>query len=272
MKILIVTNKNTEGYIEDKWIAESFIEDGHEVKLVDKFYPENFDNEFDVFIKRNCWNDNEDDFIVGVDTDGFKKRLIQKKLPRINCDGKFDGKGKGYLVDLYNKGYDVIPTVNNIKELDKLPKSKFYLLKPHNGLDGFGIKKVKKEEIKNLFTKDYVIQPLMEFVSEVQFYFVGNLFEYALEYIPSKLPNWPTPHEYKYLKEQIELAQKFANLSPNYNGVQRIDFIKLENGELKLLEIEDSSPYLSLEDISKEKREKFLKDYKKMVYTYINNI
>ena len=66
------------------------------------------------------------------------------------------------------------------------------------------------------------------------------------------------------------LAQTFADVSPNYNGVQKIDFLKTKQG-LLLLEIEDSSPYLDLESVSYYKRTKFIRDYKRMVYAYYKN-
>lgn len=191
-------------------------------------------------------------------------------MPRINFDGKFDGSGKQYLVELYKKGYPVIPTVDNINDVSKLPECAAYLLKPHNGLDGFGIVSLPKEQLKQHFNHNYVIQPKLDFVSEVQFYFVGNKLEYALEFSPSKVPVYPIPTIYAYTKKEQLLAQTFADLSPNYNGVQRIDFLKTNQG-LLLLEIEDSSPYLDLESVSYYKRTTFIRDYKHLVYTYYQN-
>lgn len=271
MKILMITNPDIEEFIEDKWIANSFKKDGHEVFIVNKFYPESLENVCDVFLKRNCWGVDEKDFILGQNTSKFKQRLINKNLPRINCDGKFDGLGKFYLCNLYNLNEQVVPSVATLDEIDKLPKSKTYLLKPHNGWDGFGIKQVCKADAKKFWNNNYIIQPKIEFRSEVQFYYVGNKFEYALEFSPSKLPNYPEPTNYKFTKQELELANHFANLSPNYNGVQRIDFLKTKSGKLLLLEIEDSSPYLDLESVTYYKRRRLIKDYKNLVYNYTKN-
>ena len=268
MRIAIVTNPNIEEFIEDKWIAEAFKHDGHEVVFLDKYYPEKYDAEFDIFLKRNCWGVNEKEFELGKSGDAFKTRLINKNKLRINCDGKFDGSGKMYLCNLYKIKEQVVPSVATFNEIDILPKSKTYLLKPHNGWDGFGIKKVSKTEAQKFWNKNYIIQPEIEFESEVQFYFVGNKFEYALEFKPSKVPIYPEPKTYNFAKSELELAKHFANLSPNYNGVQRIDFLKTKNN-LLLLEIEDSSPYLDLESVSVKKRTQFIKDYKNLVYSYI---
>ena len=198
MKIAIVTNPNIEEFIEDEWIASAFKLDGHKVVFLEKDYPEKLDEKFDIFLKRNCWGTDEKDFTLGKIGDGFKTRLINKNVPRINCDGKFDGSGKMYLCDFYKSNEQVVPSVATIDEIDALPKTKTYLLKPHNGWDGFGIKKVTKNEAKKLWNKKYIIQPEIKFESEVQFYFVGNKFEYALEFIPSKVPVYPEPKIYKY--------------------------------------------------------------------------
>ena len=59
-----------------------------------------------------------------------------------------------------------------------------------------------------------------------------------------------------------------AGLNGEYYGIQRIDFIKLEDGTLLLTEIEDTAPYLDLLNLDKDVREKFIYDYKEMVYEY----
>lgn len=271
MKILIISNPDNEEYVDDKFLADAFIKDGHKVEIARKDYPEKLESEYDIFIKRNAYDLNVNNFKLGVDPYQFVTRLQNKNLPRINCDAQFDGKGKDYLAVLFQQGYEVIPTINKINDFDKLPQSDTYLLKPHNGFDGFGIEEVTKEEAIKKFTNSYIIQPKIKFQSEVQFYFVGNKFEYALEYRPSKYPNWPNPEYYNYSVEDLSLAQKFADLSLKYNGVQRIDFIKLDNRKLLLLEIEDSSPNLSLYLIDEKRKIKFAEDYKIMVYDYYKN-
>ena len=268
MKILIISNPKVEEFIDDQFIAKEFEKDGHTVKLVDKFYPEELDSQFDIFLKRNSWRDDEEDFCVHRNSDDFKKRIISKDLPRINYDGKFDGAGKDYLCDLYKNGYEVVPTVRTPIEVGLLPESEIYLLKPKSGWDGFGIKKCTKQNFANEWTNDYVIQPKLDFASEVQFYFVGNSFEYALEFAPNKYPDYPDPTTYPHTESELKLAKSFADLSPNYNGVQRIDFLKLKTGELKMLEIEDSSPDLNLKDVPIKLKNKFVKDYKNLVYKY----
>lgn len=270
MKILIITNTDNEEIFEDIWIANSFIEDGCQVEIVNMDYDENLDNVYNVFIRRNTWYADENKILKYYDeSKTLTSRLRDKKLCTINFNGRFDGEGKKYLVDLYEKGYMVVPSVNDISKLSMLPISEYYLLKPINSYDGIGQVKVKKDEVKNCFSKDYIIQPYMKIKSEVQFYFIGTKFEYALEFCPSKVPVYPDAIEYKYTQEELKIAEEFAKLNKDFVGVQRIDFMKTEEDKLLLLEIEDTAPYLDLDRIDIETREKFLMDYKNMVYRIV---
>ncbi len=268
MKILIITNPSISEVAEDKCIAEGFEKDGHIVKLVDKDYPEEYEEQFDIFIKRNCWSTDIADYSVDAEFDLFNKRIVNKNLPRINMDGKFDGSGKSYIAKLYKQGYSVIPTVATPQEIDALPPAEEYLLKPLNGYDAFGIERGDAEYVKQNWNRNYCIQTKIDFISEVQFYFVGNKFEYAFEFTPAKVPFTLTPTPFVYTDAELKLAQSFADLSPDYNGVQRVDFLRLADDTLLMLELEDNSPYLNFIDLTDEQRNAFVQDYKQMVYDY----
>lgn len=72
--------------------------------------------------------------------------------------------------------------------------------------------------------------------------------------------------------EEIKLAELFAKLNgESFNGVQRIDFLKMNN-KLLLSELEDDSPYMAIEALSDDKRQEFINDFKKMVYEYYNKL
>ena len=72
-------------------------------------------------------------------------------------------------------------------------------------------------------------------------------------------------------EDEIKLAETFATLnSPNFNGVQRIYFLKIGN-QLLLSELEDDSPYMAIEALSLSQREQFIDDFKQMVYQYYDN-
>lgn len=273
MKILVITNTSNEEIEEDIWIADTFAKDSNKVAIVNMDYPEELDNIYNVFIRRNTWYSDESKVSSYYkQSKELAKRLKNKNLCLINFNGQFDGKGKKYLCDLYDKNYPVVPTVDSISKVNKLTQSNYYILKPINSYDGVGQIKLEKEKIEQRFNEDYVIQPFLDFVSEVQFYFIGTKFEYALEFKPSKVPIYPDAEIYSYTQEELEIAKSFAELNKNLCGIQRIDFMKLADGTLLLLEIEDTAPYLDLDRVSKEQRDKFLKDYKNMVYdTYKSN-
>lgn len=268
MNILMISNLDSDEKLEDIWLARAFQEDGHNVAIVDKNYDERLEDIFDIFLRRNSWDSN-----ATVETmkrkSNFKRRIIEKNLPRINFDGKYDGSNKEYLVKLFKNNYSVIPSISNLEELDLLNNPDKYMLKLKESYDGIGQRVVSESELMQEFNDSYIIQPFMKFKSEVQFYYIKDKFEYALEFIPNKVPVHPDAIKYEYSSEDLEIANKFALLNGDYYGVQRIDFIKMEDNTLLLTEIEDVSPYLDLNRVDMETREKFIKDYKDMVYNYM---
>ena len=267
MNILMISNLDGDEKLEDIWFARAFQKDGHSVAIVDKNYDERLEEIFDLFIRRNCWS--SDATIEEVkEQNKFSKRIIHKNLPRINFDGKYDENGKKYLVDLFKKGYPVIPSIDNLDNMYLLEKADKYMLKLKNSYDGIGQMVVDKKQLKEKFNDSYIIQSFMHFKSEVQFYYIKDKFEYALEFVPSKIPVYPDPIQYNFSEKELEMADTFAKLNENYYGIQRIDFIKLEDGTLLLTEIEDIDPYLDLDCVDETIKNKFIEDYKKMVYEY----
>lgn len=272
IKILIVTDIDNPGLKEDCFIAKSFIKDGHHVTITRQDYDENLDNFFDVIILRNIWHLDKKEFSQYKENMiNLRKRLKDKKIPTINLFSSFDDSGKLYLKELYKKDYPVIPTATDIFFFSNYDKNDLFLIKPVNGYDGFGIKEQMKSEI--IENEEYIIQPKIDFIKEVEFYFINKEFQYVLEFVPSKKPIYPIPNLYDYTEEELKIAQSFANLcSDDFVGVQRIDFLKTSDDKLLLLEIGDSSPYLNLNSLDDKTREKFLTNYKKMVYEYVKNL
>ena len=95
---------------------------------------------------------------------------------------------------------------------------------------------------------------------------------YVYEYAPSKYPNYPTPKLITLTDEETNLANEFANISDLKVGFQRIDFLRLYDNSLILLEIEDNSPYMNLDMLNHIDRRKVLDEYKKDIYRYLQNI
>lgn len=267
MNILIISNLDSDEKLEDIWIARAFQKDGHQVCITGIDFDEKLDDVFDVFIKRNTWfsDENERDY-YHKKAEILNKRIKQKNLLRINFDGKFDQIDKSYLIELFKNGYNVVPTIDSWEDLKLLPDTEFYLLKLKVGADGIGQKKLKKDELNQFLNDKYVVQPFIKFKSEVQFYFINNEFQYALEFKPSKIPVYPDAEKYEYSEDELVLAKSFASLNEDFYGIQRIDFLKLENGDLKLIEIEDASPYLDLDCVDNKTKENFICNYKEMVY------
>ena len=271
MNILMISNIDADEKLEDIWLARAFQKDGHKVAIVDKNYDEQLESLFDVFLLRNTW-DTDATIETIKEKSNFRRRVINKSLPCINFDGKCDGNSKEYLVHLYKNGYPVIPTVDNMEDLQMLDECDKFLLKLKDSYDGIGQMVVDKQELKQKYTNSYIIQPFLKFKSEVQFYYIKDKFEYALEFVPGKIPIYPEAIKYIPNENEIKLANEFSKLNGNYYGIQRIDFIKLNNENLLLTELEDIAPYLDLDCVDEETRNKFILDYKNMVYEYMENI
>ena len=269
-KILILSNVENEEYNEDECIAEAFRKDGHVVDLLDVDYNEDLDEKFDIIIRRNSWVEEEEKTIdYEIRNNKLKERLKAKNIKTVNLEG-LDGSGKEYLCQFYESGKQVIPTVDSIDKINKLPKTDEYVLKDARSFgSSIGQKIVKSEDIQKEFEEGYIIQPKLKFISEVEFHFIADKLMYTYEYTPNKYPDYPIPKLVNPTEEEIKLACEFANLSGLKVGVQRIDFLRLENNKLILLEIEDNSPIMNLELLDDTFREKVLEEYKNNIYNFL---
>ena len=270
-RILILSNPENEEFVEDEYVANAFRKDGHIVKMAWVDYDEKMDEKFDVIIRRNAWvEDEKETENYGIKDDLLKRRLKGKKIKTVNLDG-LDGHGKQYLCKLFEEGKNVIPTVDSLDRLNELPEAKEYVLKDSESFgSGIGQKIVSGVDLEKEFEDGYLIQPKLKFKSEVQCYFVGQNFMYAHEYVPSKYPDYPEPILIELNEKERGLAEEFAKYSCLETGFQRIDFLKLENDELILLEIEDTGPHMSLEFLETDLRERVLEEYKENVYKYLS--
>lgn len=91
---------------------------------------------------------------------------------------------------------------------------------------------------------------------------------YVFEYVPSKYPNYPKPQLIKLTNNQKRLAYHFARKGNLKVGFQRIDFLRLNDNSFLLLEIEDNSPHMNLEELNSKLRNKVLEEYKKNIYQF----
>ncbi|MFI6097183.1 hypothetical protein ACIA8G_16590 [Lentzea sp. NPDC051213] len=196
--------------------------------------------------------------------------------------GKADMAGKQYLLDLTELGYPVIPTIDSLSDLDRLPHTSRYVVKPKAGADSHGLEFVTRDELHDelrdklrdeLHDKasyktgdrtsdrtsdksDVLIQPMIDFRYEVSFYFVDHEFQYAL-HAPHPAQRWELTH-YEAAAADLDFAQKFIDWNGLDHGIQRVDACRTQDGDLLLVELEDLNPYLSLDRTTDENRAAFV--------------
>lgn len=273
MKIAIITSFREVCTREDYIIAKSFSKDGHHVDLLDFPVALPVEKYYDLIIFKNAWylsEDKVDKFFK--DVKDLMKR-IEKSDCRVVCsnDGKlkFNTIGKKYLADLYKQKFKVVPTIDNIKDVDILPVVDKYIKKPFVSYEGFGMQEISREDLKTLKLKNEILQSKIDFISEVQLYFVNNQYQYAVEYTPRKWPDYPTPHMFKPAQKYINEAKRLIDLNNATCSINRVDFLRVNENEMLLLEFADTCPNMNLSLIDREASEKFLKNFKKAVYEYM---
>lgn len=170
--------------------------------------------------------------------------------------GKADMAGKQYLLDLFAAGYPVIPTVDRLRDVGRLPVTDRYLAKPLFGADSVGLQLLRPEQLEDLDFQDLLVQPLVEVRYEVSFYFVGRTFGYAL-YAPDPEQRWVL-EPYEPSAADLAFAQRFVGWNDVDRGVQRVDACRTPSGDLLLVELEDLNPYLSLDLLPPATRDAFV--------------
>ena len=191
----------------------------------------------------------------------FVQRVQKNNLKTFNdFTGKADMRGKQYLIDLTLAGYPVIPTIDAIENLGRLPDTDAYVIKPKDGADSIGLEFLTGSELRkrNLDVGKYLIQPAIDFRYEVSFYFINEKPEYAM-YAPDKSQRWKL-EPYEASREDLAFAEKFIRWNDIKNGIQRVDACRTRDGELLLVELEDLNPYLSILELDETARNAFIGD------------
>lgn len=270
-KILILSNINNYESKEDYLIKKRLERDGNIVDIKWLDYDEKLDKYYDLIIRRNCWVEKKED------TDTYKN-LNSKLINRlrnnhnvINLIG-LDGLGKLYLKSLYRNNYNVVPTTDILTEALKWDCEEYVLKLKDSFGSGLGQLFVSKDKLKEKYNDKFLIQPKIKFQSEIQAYFVNDRLMYVYEYTPSKWPDYPIPKLIKLKNNEKMQAKQFARLSPIKVGMKRIDFLKLENSSLSLLEIEDNSPHMNIEILPDKLRNRVLDNFAEGIYDYINEL
>ncbi|MFJ5828764.1 hypothetical protein [Streptomyces sp. NPDC093089] len=191
--------------------------------------------------------------------DAFRERATALGTRVYNpLHGRGDMAGKQYLLDLTAVGHPVIPTVDRAEDLHLLPESELYAVKPKAGADSIGLRFLPYGELAGLSYGELLVQPRVDFRYEVSFYFVDDVFQYAL-YAPDPERRWVL-EPYEPTAEDLAFARRFIDWNTLDHGIQRVDACRAPGGELLLVELEDLNPYLSLDRVPEAVRERFADD------------
>jgi hypothetical protein len=177
--------------------------------------------------------------------------------------GKADMAGKQYLLDLFDRGYPVIPTVGSLSDLDRLPLAEEYVVKPKLGADSVGLRFLERDELVPFDREEMLIQPRIDFLYEVSFYFIDHDFHYALN-APDPARRWEL-QPYQASAEDLAFARAFIEWNGIDHGIQRVDACRTREGDLLLVELEDLNPYLSLDRLDPDLAESFARSLAKSV-------
>jgi hypothetical protein len=186
----------------------------------------------------------------------MQARWMQRGIKTYNAlDGRADLRGKSYLIEMYRRGFPAVPTVSRVADIGRLGDNLRYIVKPVFGCSSRGVYEVSSEQLNTLRLRRQILQPLIDIVYEISWYFVDGDLAYAL-YAPDRAKRWEL---LPYCSSDSDRA--FAEASVTWNtlsyGIQRIDAARTRDGRLLLMEIEDHNPYLSLHCLTVRQRNAF---------------
>ncbi|MFJ5926976.1 hypothetical protein ACIQF6_30740 [Kitasatospora sp. NPDC092948] len=189
--------------------------------------------------------------------DEFRRQALARGTRVYNpLTGRGDMAGKDYLLELTAAGYPVIPTVGDPADVDLLPRARRYVVKPRAGADSIGLAVLDRDALAGTAHGGVLVQPLVDFRYEVSFYFVDDAFQYAL-HAPDPSRRWDLT-SYPATPEDLAFARRFIDWNTLDHGIQRVDACRTTEGHLLLVELEDLNPYLSLDIVPQEQRDKFV--------------
>jgi hypothetical protein len=247
---------NREYYKEDLYITSQLKSD-FDIVICHPLHSHKFEKLVDLIVIRNSGP-------VIYYKDYFKsffERVNDKRLPIFNSlDGKGDMLGKQYLVTLSQENFPVISTIDSINDISSLPQSDSFIIKPKEGADSIGARRVTREELQTIELNDDIIQPFVDFEYEVSFYFIDSAFQYAL-YAPDKNERWKL-ESYISTEDDLAFAKRFVEWNTMTHGIQRVDACRTKEDELLLVELEDLNPFLSLDLLDSNTRDSFIKNFK----------
>lgn len=190
----------------------------------------------------------------------FLKVVEDRNMATFNSfDGKADIKGKQYLLELFELGFPVIPTIEDLSKIKELGNPPKYIIKIKNGADSIGMELLNKHELSDVDLNGKLIQTFVEFEYEVSFFYLNDTFQYAL-YTPDKTKRWELA-PYEPTPSDLSFAEKFIKWNNITRGITRVDACRLRDDNLLLLELEDLNPYLSLDLLPEATRSLFIENF-----------
>ncbi|MFF8841966.1 hypothetical protein ACF08N_04410 [Streptomyces sp. NPDC015127] len=200
--------------------------------------------------------------------DAFRARAAERGTRVYNpLTARGDMAGKQYLLDLTKAGYPVIPTVDRLDDLGLLPAADEYAVKPKAGADSIGLHFADRGRLAQLARGDVLIQPRIDFLYEVSFYFVDDAFQYAL-HAPDPARRWDLA-PYEPTAADLDFARRFIAWNTVDHGIQRVDACRTRDFGLLLVELEDLNPYLSLNLVDDATREAFVAAMKTSLHCFL---
>lgn len=204
-----------------------------------------------------------------IEYESFRDRAARRGTRVYNpLTGQGDMVGKQYLLDLTAAGYPVIPTVDRPEDLDRLPETEQYAVKPRVGADSIGLEFVTRDRLADLPYGDVLVQPRVDFRYEVSFYYVDDTFHYAL-HAPDPGRRWVL-EPYEPTEADLGFARRFIDWNTLDHGIQRVDACRTRSGELLLVELEDLNPYLSLDLVPDPVRDAFVSGMKASLRRFLD--
>ena len=116
----------------------------------------------------------------------------------------------------------------------------------------------------------YIIQPFLEFEYEPSFFFVDNQFHHAL-WSQHRLLNDEVAL-YDSTPSDLAFAEQFVQWAGFPYGIQRIDAIRTQDGELLLTEIENLCPYLYFSEVGEGTKLHFLNAFRESLLRVFVNV
>ena len=253
--LLFITNPHNSDPEEDIFLSNE-LKDIFNVTVTDPKQALTLLPHFSRCLIRNAWPSR-----LFVNEFSEMKRICSED--NIKCYNPFPRNGyvedKTYLIKLYQDGYPVIPTADSIDTIDSLPSSDSYIIKPKDGCSSDGVEALSKAAIQTRDLVGFIIQPEIDLVHEISFYFIDDVFEYAM-ISAGKNKRWELT-EYQPPTEEITWATQFVTWSAMPYGLQRIDCCRTVKGELLLMEVEGTMPMLTLFDVSEPTRRRVLDSF-----------